>query len=244
MWVPKVPRRPDFCGCPPCPLCYDWADENKEVMQGFLKFCLDMLGRTLEDALSRLPTPELRDQFEKQMRELADRVHQDKVDAAKTDPFKVNFEKRALEIQLRANAVIKEREKKLTRPARKKTVLLDNLELNKVPTPAPAKKQPRPQPPVFIDENDFSGNDVIQRLVKEFRENSDFRDPEMAVRVAEERMKVIENQLSRQLSPAMREKMMYGMQRSMEREFNNRRMRVMAQFMGGNPNFTYKRYQK
>jgi hypothetical protein len=243
MWVPKVPRRPDFCGCPPCPLCYDWVDENRVAMDGFLKFCLDMLGRTLADALSRLPTPELREQFEKQMRELADRVHQDKVDASKADPFKDEFEKKALEMQLNAAAVIKERERKLTRPARKKTVLLDNLELDKVPTPAPKKKQTRSQP-VVIDENDFSGNDVIQRLVKEFRENSDLRDPEMAVRVAEERMKDIENQLSPQLSPAMREKMMYGMQRAMEREFNNRRMRVMEQFMGGNPNFTYKRYQK
>jgi len=27
MWIEKVPRRFDFCGCPGCPLCYDWADD-------------------------------------------------------------------------------------------------------------------------------------------------------------------------------------------------------------------------
>lgn len=26
MYVPKVPRRYDFCGCPPCGLCFDWVE--------------------------------------------------------------------------------------------------------------------------------------------------------------------------------------------------------------------------
>lgn len=26
MYVPKVPRRRDFCGCPPCGICFDWVE--------------------------------------------------------------------------------------------------------------------------------------------------------------------------------------------------------------------------
>jgi hypothetical protein len=238
MWVPKVPRRPDFCGCPPCPLCYDWADEGKEVMQGFLKFCLDMLGRTLEDALSRLPTPELRDQFRNQMRELADRVHQDKVDAAGVDPFKVDFEKQALEMQLNAAAAIREREKKFSRPARKSTVLLDNLELN------PPIKQQKPVS-VFIDEYSEFKSDQAEEFVQRATSDiiSEYRrglNEQMAVARV---LKVAEN-ISTKVSPATRERLISSMQESIKREFNNRMMLTMEKVMGGNPNFTYKRYQK
>jgi len=59
MFVPKTPKRADFCGCPPCPLCYDWvADQPVEVtieqpivqaeplrVDGVEKMALDLLGR-------------------------------------------------------------------------------------------------------------------------------------------------------------------------------------------------------
>src|SRR5579872_7519657 len=41
-WVVKNPRRPDFCGCPPCPLCYDWADKSS-VNDGLRQFMFDLL---------------------------------------------------------------------------------------------------------------------------------------------------------------------------------------------------------
>lgn len=28
-WVPRIPMRPDFCGCPPCPWCYAWAGDER-----------------------------------------------------------------------------------------------------------------------------------------------------------------------------------------------------------------------
>lgn len=31
MFVPKVPRRVDFCGCPPCPLCFDFVEPTPPV---------------------------------------------------------------------------------------------------------------------------------------------------------------------------------------------------------------------
>lgn len=30
MWVVKQPKRYDFCGCPPCRLCYDWVEPREE----------------------------------------------------------------------------------------------------------------------------------------------------------------------------------------------------------------------
>lgn len=27
-WIEKIPRRSDFCGCPGCPLCYNWVEER------------------------------------------------------------------------------------------------------------------------------------------------------------------------------------------------------------------------
>lgn len=28
-FIPRMPPRFDFCGCPPCPLCYVWEDEQR-----------------------------------------------------------------------------------------------------------------------------------------------------------------------------------------------------------------------
>ena len=53
MWVPRTPKRADFCGCPPCPLCYDWATDApagrvqdawvQEIISGMTKFTDDLL---------------------------------------------------------------------------------------------------------------------------------------------------------------------------------------------------------
>lgn len=53
-WVVRIPKRPDFCGCPPCPLCYNWATEPpagrvqdkwvQEIIDGMSKFTQDMVG--------------------------------------------------------------------------------------------------------------------------------------------------------------------------------------------------------
>jgi hypothetical protein len=45
MWVEKNPLPPDFCGEPPCSICYDWADDNGVRMPGMEKFALDLIGR-------------------------------------------------------------------------------------------------------------------------------------------------------------------------------------------------------
>jgi hypothetical protein len=46
MWVPRTPKRADFCGCPPCPICYAWADGNgTDPVDGIEQMARDMLGR-------------------------------------------------------------------------------------------------------------------------------------------------------------------------------------------------------
>ena len=55
-WVIKIPKRPDFCGAPPCPLCFNWVEddrrpiEDQQQTEGFEKMKADMvllLGRPL-----------------------------------------------------------------------------------------------------------------------------------------------------------------------------------------------------
>lgn len=78
-WVIKIPKRSDFCGCPPCPLCFVFVDEDKlkrdqeagikkledkaEVLSGIEKMARDLLGeipatpeqtKTLEDAAEKI----------------------------------------------------------------------------------------------------------------------------------------------------------------------------------------------
>jgi hypothetical protein len=42
MWVEISPRRPDFCGSPPCPVCYEWHDDSG-VLPGEEKMALDLM---------------------------------------------------------------------------------------------------------------------------------------------------------------------------------------------------------
>jgi hypothetical protein len=70
-WVVKKPKRYDFCGCPPCPLCFVWqepappakteepkavAKAKPKVVDGMVKLALDLLGRepTSDSEVSQL----------------------------------------------------------------------------------------------------------------------------------------------------------------------------------------------
>lgn len=58
MFVPKVPRRYDFCGCPPCGLCFDYVqpappveDNTLEqmVVDGLIKMTEDLTGKAIAE---------------------------------------------------------------------------------------------------------------------------------------------------------------------------------------------------
>jgi hypothetical protein len=45
MWVEKIPRRADFCGCPGCTLCYDWATDEGVKIPGVIKVGQELTGK-------------------------------------------------------------------------------------------------------------------------------------------------------------------------------------------------------
>lgn len=82
MFVEKRPRREDFCGCPPCPICYDYVqpappraitiqEAETEVMEEPEPVVVDGLEKMATDLLGRAPTEEER----KIMKEAGERVH-------------------------------------------------------------------------------------------------------------------------------------------------------------------------
>lgn len=48
-FVPKVPMRPDFCGCPPCPLCFDIVDDAGGRVDGFESMVRSLAGKGSEE---------------------------------------------------------------------------------------------------------------------------------------------------------------------------------------------------
>lgn len=86
MWVPKIPKREDFCGCPPCGLCFDWVEENPAGEEqgyrtdGMRKITEDLLGKDVT------PTPEQK----RQIVEGIDRVHVYNLNRSKVTPEQAN----------------------------------------------------------------------------------------------------------------------------------------------------------
>lgn len=49
MWIAITPRPLDFCGQPPCPLCFQWKEGDKAPLSGLHKMALDLLQKPLDD---------------------------------------------------------------------------------------------------------------------------------------------------------------------------------------------------
>lgn len=70
MWVPKVPRPSDFCGCPPCGICFNWVEpappvaveeeDSPIVMENPAGYQTDGVRKMVEDILGKdvVPTRE------------------------------------------------------------------------------------------------------------------------------------------------------------------------------------------
>lgn len=64
MWVEKVPRRSDFCGCPGCPLCYNWVEPlvvDHEVTQESKKPSFQEI---MKEIFKDLPAPQSMEEYE------------------------------------------------------------------------------------------------------------------------------------------------------------------------------------
>lgn len=132
-WVEKVPRRYDFCGCPPCGLCYDYVEDLKDPaieqakIEGIAKMALDLLGR--------MPTAPERQRLEEE----ADRAHAIKRSILDRKPppisdlveeYDKNQQEQYFNQQLAAAGGRARDAKELKR---EKTVLLDQIEMPKGP---------------------------------------------------------------------------------------------------------------
>lgn len=56
--VIKIPKRSDFCGCPPCGLCFDWVDDEPRapIVDGLVKMAEDVTGKPI----AKVTEPELK----------------------------------------------------------------------------------------------------------------------------------------------------------------------------------------
>lgn len=124
MYVPKIPRRLDFCGCPPCPLCFDWVEPappveiTKEIpiIPPVVEVRIDGIAKMAEEFGVKNPTT-------KQLRELrnaAEKIHErnleqntispedkGKADAQRRAEY---FEGRAIEAAIKTKAKEKKKE--------------------------------------------------------------------------------------------------------------------------------------
>lgn len=99
MYVVKKPKRSDFCGCPPCPLCYDWVDdieakkpeEERKVVPGIIAMGMQLMGK------QELTRPEIA-----LMEEAGDRIHVANLARPKQqeEEFQAAVELRQLEVFL------------------------------------------------------------------------------------------------------------------------------------------------
>jgi hypothetical protein len=79
MWIPLTPRPPDFCGRPPCGLCFQWQEGNGPTLGGKHKMALDLLQRSYDD---------LSKGERKQLDQLAKKIHRVGIAALASPPDK------------------------------------------------------------------------------------------------------------------------------------------------------------
>lgn len=144
MWIPKRPKPGDFCGCPPCPICFDWqspeADtrdryeklwEEKKIMDGMTKFLQDMApqGRELGEAKTA------------QLKAVAEEIHEKNKAPLVRTPEDLNkaveyFHKADEDQRLRRFLQEKRREReKPQRAPLKKEKVLDHMDLSNIGKP-------------------------------------------------------------------------------------------------------------
>jgi len=77
MWIEVSPRPLDFCGRPPCPLCFQWGEGDKPPLSGLHKMALDLLQKPLDD---------LSKEERKELNGVARKMHKGGVEAFASPP--------------------------------------------------------------------------------------------------------------------------------------------------------------
>lgn len=130
MWVEKIPRRADFCGCPGCSLCYDWATDEGVKIPGIIKVGQELTGK-------KRVTKKQQAAIRKGARAAHARLKKPpKVKPLSDAELLAAYDER-MEKQLQAAQFKKIRmSNKPASPISKRTVLLDHIEI-KLPPPMP-----------------------------------------------------------------------------------------------------------
>jgi hypothetical protein len=130
MWVEKIPRRADFCGCPGCTLCYDWATDEGVKVPGVVWVARELTGKK---RVSRKDRAAVR----KGARAAHARLKVAKKEKKPSPAELLAAYDERLEKQLQAAQFKKIRmSNKPASPISKRTVLLDHIEI-KLPNPVP-----------------------------------------------------------------------------------------------------------
>lgn len=154
MWVPRTPKRADFCGCPPCPLCYDWATDApagrvqdawvQEIISGMTKFTQDMLDGTA-------PT----EAEEQVLKDAAEKIHVANLSRDERIAEEIRVADKAQHTARQMNAMLATKRSEAAVPKPLNTITLDGMDLSYVEEEERRKKEPKiPSSPWT---NDISG---------------------------------------------------------------------------------------
>lgn len=143
MWVPRTPKRSDFCGCPPCPLCYDWATEPptgrvqdawvQEIISGMTKFTGDVLE-------GKKPTESEKETLQK----AAEKIHVANLNADRIYSDQLREADQAQNTQRQMDALLAAKRREAAAPKPLNTVVLDGRDLSYVEEEERRKKEPAP----------------------------------------------------------------------------------------------------
>lgn len=94
MYVPKVPRRSDFCGSPPCPLCFDWVEpvppeevKKSDPLEAPVGYRIDGMRKMTEEILGKDAEPT--NEQKAQLYQGAETVHLRNLEKQKLTPEQV-----------------------------------------------------------------------------------------------------------------------------------------------------------
>ena len=166
MWVKKIPERYDFCGCPPCGLCYDWVEPiTEEVVEGIVHIATELLDRG--PSFLELKAVE-QGLVENHARLKAGLV---------TDQISVTIRGESpLQLELREKQRL-DRTAKEYEERRQRNVLLDNMQLDGAATVrVPAASNPTPSPSVEPAYRQLLEKMVAENKLKTQKERSALTD--------------------------------------------------------------------
>lgn len=123
-WVAKSPKPADFCGCAPCPHCFDWSSDGG-LTNGMSRFTWDMLGgKTPNENETEI------------LNSAAQSIHESnlKLDERIEQEFRERDE--AKQVQMQADAFLADKRKETDRPKTKlNRRTCDDMDLSKINDP-------------------------------------------------------------------------------------------------------------